>query len=206
MQTNKSQSRFVAKAENGGIGINKDKMTSAVATDDGVLVFLCDYPHEILITSDTQSPVTILKKIADSMRENKPTAVQLIEGGDEKALVSELTERQTEKDTKAQPQKNCLIYAPCAQESHVKTEPFQELLKAPKIHRGNLNDEELTGWLRSVANDIQSISAREEIIPALMKDVQDAEERLSATKLRLTEAFCQQAQDPGHCHGTCDTN
>lgn len=65
MSENKAKYRFVTEADGSAIAINKEKLTSVVKNGDGVLVFLRDYPYEILFTSKTLSLDEIFKQIAE---------------------------------------------------------------------------------------------------------------------------------------------
>ncbi|WP_261464797.1 hypothetical protein [Serratia marcescens] len=75
----------------------------------------------------------------------------------------------------------------------------------PRIFCGNMNDSELVRWLEVVVCNMKRVSAQRDDILTLTQDIQDAKERLNATQLNLSEAFCQPVQDPTQLHKIRDT-
>lgn len=171
-------------AGNDLILIAKDDIRMITSTPQGVWLYYKNSEDGLLITSNNIEPTELFKKVAGAIAtpSEQPTLFRKRYSSEGSVI------------------NNCFCNI---QEPQTKPQPLNA---APKINRGNMNDEELARWLRSVAKDIESISAREEIIPALMKDIQDAEERLGTTKLRIKEAFDQQAQDPTQHQETYDSH
>ena len=171
-------------AGNDLVMIAKDDILMITSTPQGVWLYYKNSEEGLLITSNNIGSAELFKKVAGAIAypSEQPTLFRK-RYSSEGALVN-----------------NCFCNI---QEPQVKPQPLNA---TPKIIRGNMSDKELASWLRSIANDIESISAREEAIPTLMKDIQNAEERLSATKLRIKEAFDQQAQDPTQHHETHDSH
>lgn len=75
----------------------------------------------------------------------------------------------------------------------------------PKIYRGSMSDCEIIRWMEVVIRDLKRVSAQEKDILALAQDTKDASKRLNSTRSSLSEAFCQQVQDPILHHEKCDT-
>lgn len=173
-------------AGNDLVMIAKDDISMITSTPQGVWMYYKSSEGGTLITSNNIEPAELFKKVAGAIgcTPERP------------ALFSK---RYSNEGTVTN---NCFCYI---QEPETKLQ-LQPLSCAPKINRGNMNDKELAAWLRSIAKDVESVSAQEETIPALTQETQDARERLSATKLRIKEAFCQQDQDPIQHHGTCDNH
>lgn len=163
--------------------ITKNDIRMIISTPEGVCLHYKNSEDATLITSSTIAPSELFKKIAEAVdcTPQQPTFFR------------------KQYSNEGMDTNNCFWYT---QEPQTKLQP---LSAAPKIHRGNMSNKELAAWLRSVAKDIESVSAQEEIIPTLTQEAQDARERLRATQLHLSEAFYQQEQDPIQHHGTCDT-
>ncbi|WGA02960.1 hypothetical protein NFK84_14625 [Enterobacter ludwigii] len=71
MSVDKPLSRVTVKMDGSGIALKREQVTFSTTTNEGALVFLCAYPYEILFTSESLSPVEILKELVNVMHEAK---------------------------------------------------------------------------------------------------------------------------------------
>lgn len=156
-------------AGNNFVLIAKDDIRMITSTPEGVWLYYKKSENGTLFTSSTLEPTELFKKIARaiSCTPEQPTLFRKRYSSEGEVI------------------NNCFCNI---QEPQTKPQP---LSTAPKINRGNMNDKELATWLRSVAKDLESVSAQEESISTLMQDLQDNKERLVTTNLHLSEAIHQ---------------